>query len=72
MFGPGVYFTNVSSKADGYSGNTDNKLRTRVMIVNRVALGLSKIMHEASQEMQHAPSLFNSVSGSSESAAFRF
>ena len=31
------------------------------MIVNHVALGRSKIMYEASQEMQHAPHMFNSV-----------
>ena len=64
MFGPGIYSTNVSSKADDYSANTGNtSTRTRVMIVNHVALGRSKMMYEASHDMQHAPQMFNSVRG---------
>ena len=64
MFGPGIYSTNVSSKADDYSANTGNvSIRTRVMIVNHVALGRSKMMYEASHDMQHAPQMFNSVRG---------
>ncbi|PPQ71167.1 hypothetical protein CVT26_011028 [Gymnopilus dilepis] len=61
MFGPGIYSTLVSSKADDYSTNSDTTLRTRVMIVNHVALGRSKTMYEASHDMQHAPHLYNSV-----------
>jgi len=63
MFGPGIYSTNVSSKADDYSVgyNTNTSVRTRVMIVNHVALGRTKMMYEASHDMQHAPLLFNSV-----------
>jgi hypothetical protein len=63
MFGPGIYSTNVSSKADDYSVGTNTTLRTRVMIVNHVALGRTKMMYEASHDMQHAPLLFNSVCG---------
>lgn len=66
MFGPGIYSTMASSKADDYTSNTDDTLmkdvKTRVMIVNHVALGRSKIMYEASHDMQHAPHLYNSVS----------
>ena len=32
------------------------------MIVNQVSLGRTKIMYEASHDMQHAPHLYNSVS----------
>jgi hypothetical protein len=66
MFGPGIYSTLVSSKADDYTSNTDDPgvkhLKTRVMIVNHVALGRTKTMYEASHDMQHAPHLYNSVS----------
>ena len=66
MFGPGIYSTNVSSKADDYSvGFNNTTVRTRVMIVNHVALGRTKMMYEASHDMQHAPLLFNSVGGTS-------
>ena len=62
MFGPGIYSTLVSSKADDYTSNVDDvRMKTRVMIVNHVALGRSKIMYEASHDMQHAPHLYNSV-----------
>ncbi|KDR72783.1 hypothetical protein GALMADRAFT_252042 [Galerina marginata CBS 339.88] len=61
MFGPGIYSTAVSSKADDYSTNVDATLRTRVMIINHVVLGRSKTMYEASHDMQHAPHLYNSV-----------
>jgi len=61
MFGPGIYATGVSSKADDYSSNVDSHLQTRVMIINHVALGRSKTMYEASHDMQHAPHLYNSV-----------
>jgi len=61
MFGPGIYSTLASSKADDYVSNAENNLRTRVMIVNHVALGRTKTMYEASHDMQHAPHLFNSV-----------
>ncbi|KAF9474500.1 ADP-ribosylation [Pholiota conissans] len=63
MFGSGIYSTQVSSKADEYSGNADPYVHTRVMILNQVALGRSKIMYEASHEMQHAPPMYNSVTG---------
>lgn len=62
MFGPGIYSSNVSSKADIYSGNVDRTVRDRVMIVNQVSLGRTKIMYDASHDMQHAPHLYNSVS----------
>jgi len=61
MFGPGIYSSMVSSKADIYSGNVDRTVRDRVMIVNQVSLGRTKIMYEASHDMQHAPHLYNSV-----------
>ncbi|KAF8152343.1 hypothetical protein B0H34DRAFT_724786 [Crassisporium funariophilum] len=61
MFGPGIYSSLVSSKADDYSTNVNTGVRNRVMIVNHVSLGRSKIMHEASHDMQHAPHLYNSV-----------
>ena len=61
MFGPGIYCTLVSSKADDYTSNTNDNLRSRVMIVNHVVLGRTKIMYEASHDMQHAPHLYNSV-----------
>ncbi|KAF8193784.1 hypothetical protein BJ912DRAFT_231340 [Pholiota molesta] len=61
MFGPGIYSTRVSSKADDYSNTSDPSVYTRVMIVNHVALGRSKTMYEASHDMQHAPHLYNSV-----------
>lgn len=62
MFGPGIYSSLVSSKADIYSGNVDRYVKTRVMIVNQVSLGRTKMMFEASHDMQHAPLLYNSVS----------
>jgi hypothetical protein len=64
MFGPGIYSSLVSSKADIYSINADNmrSLKNRVMILNQVSLGRTKTMFEASHEMQHAPHLYNSVS----------
>ncbi|KAF8874517.1 hypothetical protein CPB84DRAFT_1797406 [Gymnopilus junonius] len=45
MFGPGIYSTLVSSKADDYS----------------TIWTISKTMYEASHDMQHAPHLYNSV-----------
>ncbi|KAF9035285.1 hypothetical protein BJ165DRAFT_1533777 [Panaeolus papilionaceus] len=61
MFGPGIYSTKVSSKADDYTGNSDSTLRTSTMIVNHVALGRTKIMHAAAHDMTHAPHMYNSV-----------
>lgn len=61
MFGPGIYCTLVSSKADDYTSNANDNLQSRVMIVNHVVLGRSKTMYEASHDMQHAPHLYNSV-----------
>jgi len=61
MFGPGIYSTSVSSKADDYTSNANDWTKTRVMIVNHVALGRTKMMYEASHDMQHAPHLYNSV-----------
>ena len=61
MFGPGIYSTFVSSKADDYTSNVSYNRETRVMIVNHVALGRSKMMYEPSHDMQHAPHLYNSV-----------
>ncbi|PPQ90488.1 hypothetical protein CVT25_014771, partial [Psilocybe cyanescens] len=61
MFGPGIYSTAVSSKADDYTTNAQSSVQTRVMIVNHVALGRSKTMYDASHDMQHAPHLYNSV-----------
>jgi len=61
MFGPGIYATAVSSKADDYASNQNDFTKTRVMIANHVALGRSKMMYEASHDMQHAPHLYNSV-----------
>lgn len=61
MFGPGIYATAVSSKADDYASNQNDFTKTRVMIANQVALGRSKMMYEASHDMQHAPHLYNSV-----------
>ncbi|PPR03601.1 hypothetical protein CVT24_007590 [Panaeolus cyanescens] len=61
MFGPGIYSTRVSSKADDYTGNSDSTLRTSTMIVNHVALGRTKIMHAAQHDMTHAPHMYNSV-----------
>ncbi|KAF9565448.1 ADP-ribosylation [Agrocybe pediades] len=61
MFGPGIYSTAVSSKADIYCSKAYTTQRHRVMIVNHVALGRSKTMYEASHDMQHAPHLYNSV-----------
>ena len=62
MFGPGIYSSLVSSKADIYSINANSSVRNRVMIVNQVSLGRTKTMFEASHDMQHAPHLYNSVS----------
>ena len=62
MFGPGIYSSLVSSKADIYTENLNGSLRNRVMIVNEVSLGRTKTMYEASHDMQHAPHLYNSVS----------
>jgi len=61
MFGPGIYSSLVSSKADIYSMNKNGTMRSRVMIINQVSLGRTKMMFEASHDMQHAPHLFNSV-----------
>jgi uncharacterized protein (DUF952 family) len=61
MFGFGIYSTSVSSKADDYTSNANDLSKTRIMIVNHVALGRSKMMYEASHDMQHAPHLYNSV-----------
>lgn len=61
MFGPGIYSTLVSSKADDYTTNVAYNRQTRIMIVNHVALGRSKMMYEPSHDMQHAPHLYNSV-----------
>jgi hypothetical protein len=60
MFGLEIYSINISSKADGYSANTDRNIQTRVIIVNHVDLEQWKITHEALQEIQHAPLWFNS------------
>ena len=62
MFGPGIYSSLVSSKADIYSKNVNGTVANRVMIVNQVSLGRTKTMYEASHDMQHAPHLYNSVS----------
>ncbi|KJA22713.1 hypothetical protein HYPSUDRAFT_40822 [Hypholoma sublateritium FD-334 SS-4] len=61
MFGPGIYSTEVSSKADIYADNVGASQNKHVMIVNHVALGRSKMMYEASHDMQHAPPMYNSV-----------
>ena len=61
MFGPGIYSTEVSSKADIYADNVGASQNKQIMIVNHVALGRSKIMYEASHDMQHAPPMYNSV-----------
>ncbi|KAF8808949.1 hypothetical protein BYT27DRAFT_7188486 [Phlegmacium glaucopus] len=61
MFGPGIYSSLVSSKADIYATNADRYVKNRVMIINQVSLGRTKMMHEASHDMQHAPHLYNSV-----------
>ena len=61
MFGPGIYSTSVSSKADDYTSNANDWTKTRVMIVNHVAVGRTKMMYEACHDMQHAPHLYNSV-----------
>lgn len=61
MFGPGIYSTEVSSKADIYADIVGVSQNKHVMIVNHVALGRSKIMYEASHDMQHAPPMYNSV-----------
>ena len=62
MFGPGIYSSLVSSKADIYTTNANGSVRNQVMIVNQVSLGRTKTMFEASHDMQHAPHLYNSVS----------
>ena len=62
MFGPGIYSSLVSSKADLYSINTKRPMKNRVLIVNQVSLGRTKTMYEADHDMQHAPHLYNSVS----------
>jgi len=61
MFGPGIYSSLVSSKADIYSSNVNGSMKNRVMIVNQVSLGRTKTMYEASHDMQHAPHLYNST-----------
>ena len=61
MFGPGIYTTKVSSKADVYVDNVGSGQNKRIMIVNLVALGRSKIMYEASHGMQDAPPMYDSV-----------
>ena len=63
MFGPGIYSTSISSKADDYAGATltGTNLPTKIMILNHVALGKSKTMFDALHEMQHAPPMYNSV-----------
>ncbi|KJA19045.1 hypothetical protein HYPSUDRAFT_204955 [Hypholoma sublateritium FD-334 SS-4] len=61
MFGPGIYTTEVSSKADDYVDNASASKNDRIMIVNQVALGRSKIMYEASRNMQAAPPMYDSV-----------
>ena len=61
MFGPGIYSTSVSSKADDYTSNANDWTKTRIMIVNHVAVGRTKMMYEACHDMQHAPHLYNSV-----------
>ena len=62
MFGPGIYSSLVSSKADIYSTNTDRSVRNRVLIVNQVSLGRTKTMFKADHDIQHAPHLYNTVS----------
>jgi len=61
MFGAGVYTSLVSSKADGYCKNVDRTLGTKVMIVNHVALGNTKLAKAADHDMMHAGALYNSV-----------
>jgi len=61
MFGPGIYSSLVSSKADIYAINANGSVRSQVMIINQVSLGRTKTMYEASHDMQHAPHLYNSV-----------
>ncbi len=62
MFGPGIYSTEgvVQGRQSTQTtwGASQNK---QIMIVNHVALGRSKIMYEASHDMQHAPPMYNSV-----------
>jgi hypothetical protein len=62
MFGPGIYSSLVSSKADIYTKNANGSVRNQVMIINQVSLGRTKMAFEASHDMQHAPHLYNSVS----------
>ena len=62
MFGPGIYSTSISSKADDYAGATLTGTNLfKIMILNHVALGKSKTMYDALHEMQHAPPMYNSV-----------
>jgi len=62
MFGNGIYSTNVSSKADYYTtpNSTDG---LKCVILNHVVLGRTTLMTTADQSLQHAPDIFNSVTG---------
>ena len=61
MFGAGIYTTEVSSKADVHVDKVGANQNKRIMIVNLVALGHSKLMYDASNGLQDAPPMFNSV-----------
>ncbi|TEB22902.1 hypothetical protein FA13DRAFT_1640556, partial [Coprinellus micaceus] len=61
MFGTGIYSTNVSSKADLYASR--NRPHLKSVILNHVVLGRTQLMKAADHSLQHAPDIYNSVTG---------
>ncbi|TFK24447.1 ADP-ribosylation, partial [Coprinopsis marcescibilis] len=61
MFGIGIYSTTVSSKAHGYASRNNPSLKT--IILNHVVLGRSVLMMQHDHSLQHAPDIYNSVTG---------
>ncbi|KAF6752613.1 hypothetical protein DFP72DRAFT_1070183 [Ephemerocybe angulata] len=69
MFGTGIYSTNVSSKADLYASprRLTGRATLKSVILNHVVLGRTQLMLSADQSLQHAPDIYNSVTGATSS-----
>ncbi|KAG8915088.1 hypothetical protein FRC00_008078 [Tulasnella sp. 408] len=61
-FGPGIYTSSVSSKADDYT-NAPRYSDDRIIIVARVALGKSSVLYRTTEYITEAPIGYDSVLG---------
>lgn len=64
-FGRGIYTSATSSKADSYSRNRRGSKGSiyKIMLLNAVILGRSKILTENNEELEQPPSGYESVTG---------